>query len=61
MNIEFEQQLEKSKEYDYSLVIEKLETIQAPLSYSWSVVNHLKVMTAAFIHPLRCILDSYVQ
>merc|ERR1719502_653310 len=28
-------------EYDYSMVIEKLEKIQAPLAYSWSVVGHL--------------------
>lgn len=41
--IEFEDHLESSKEFDYSSVIEKLETIQAPLSYSWSVVNHLMV------------------
>ena len=26
---------------DYSTVIEQLEKIQAPLSYSWSVVGHL--------------------
>jgi oligopeptidase A len=28
-------------EYDFSSVVEKLETIQAPLSYSWGVVGHL--------------------
>lgn len=28
-------------EYDYEGVIEKLEKIQAPLSYSWGVVGHL--------------------
>lgn len=28
-------------EYDYPTVIEKLEKIQAPLAYSWGVINHL--------------------
>lgn len=28
-------------EYDYESVVEKLEEIQAPLGYSWSVVGHL--------------------
>ena len=31
----------RSIEYDFESVIEKLEAIQAPLSYSWGVVNHL--------------------
>jgi oligopeptidase A len=32
---------QKRVEYDYTTVVEKLEKIQAPLSYSWGVVGHL--------------------
>jgi oligopeptidase A len=33
--------LTKRVEYDYAMVVEKLEEIQAPMSYSWGVVSHL--------------------
>ncbi len=29
-------------DYDYAGVVEKMEKIQAPLSYSWGVVGHLR-------------------
>jgi hypothetical protein len=38
-NAEFEEKL--SVKADYSLAVEYLEKIQAPLAYSWGVVGHL--------------------
>jgi hypothetical protein len=38
-NAEFEEKL--SAKADYSLAVEDLEKIQAPLAYSWGVVGHL--------------------